>query len=129
MGLDLSLPLERNWITNLLISPQYRIVILVIVSIQLFILPNLLIIHIYRLWKHKNDNIHNGAQIPDYGKLSILRKIIHITTILAITFSIISNIISILNVGSIISKPSICRPIAIIQSISWSFTKLAIYQV
>ena len=120
------LPLDKDkhyWITQWLISEEYRVAAMTLTIIQLIVLPLLFILHSYRVIKGTNtikyDNDH---------PLRLKYKIIDNLSLFAIIFSFIAGFITIANYASWLSHSS-CRIITITQNVFWLWTKITIYLI
>jgi len=65
----------------------------------------------------------------DKEKLQIIKNLGTVTTLVSIAFGWIASIVTFLNTISVVSSPSSCEPITILQNICWLITKLTIYHV
>ena len=78
---------------------------------------------------NRNKSNNNALAKHDQRILYILKRIVDITTLLAIFFGWLATIFTFINYLEIISNPNTCQPMTILQNICWIFTKLCIYHV
>eukprot|EP01084_Bolivina_argentea_P079088 143511_1 len=121
-----TLPLNKNkhkWITDWLISDEYKISALVVTSIQMVILPILFTLHAYRLYHGKNAPNHDKKG-PVYNKYLIIDNL----SLAAIALSFFSGMITISNYLGFFGQYT-CRFMTITQNIFWLLVKVCIYIV
>eukprot|EP01084_Bolivina_argentea_P052810 96974_1 len=145
-----NLPLQRDWIWDWFASP-IPLWITYIATVFAFIFhPILFGLHIHRkiINSKSKDTNPTSPRIPssrsssrlktaknlfnhqtDNDKVTLIRNITTITTLISLLFGWIASIITFVNASSTISSSSTCEPISILQNICWVITKLTIYQV